>query len=118
MITPFDPGRKHLTDYTPHELLWGAEAQARAHADELRYLAADAAAVLPPIFVAIDAGDGGSVVVSYNDAQKKVAFWFARAQLVDDGNPSNDLVLMGQSQGFAIALLALKARLGTAAVTI
>lgn len=111
MITPFDPGSKPLNEYAPRELLWGAQMQAQHAADELRYLAADAASVLPTVYVAIDAGDGGSVVVSWCDATKKAAYWFARAQLIDDGDPSNDLTLLGQTEGFSIALLALKTRL-------
>lgn len=115
MITPFDPGSKPLHEYAPRELLWGAQMQAQHAADELRYLAADASSVLPTVYVAIDAGDGGSVVVSWCDATKKAAYWFAKAQLIDDGDPSNDLTLLGQTEGFSIALLALKTRLAVPA---
>lgn len=115
MIVPFDPGRKPLSEYAPRELLWGAQMQAMHAADELRYLAVDASAVLPPIYVCIDSGDGGSVVVSWCDATKTVAYYFARAQLVDDGDPRNDLTLLGQTEGFSIALLALKTRLAVPA---
>lgn len=118
MIAPFDSGRKPINEYTPRELLMGAQAQARHAADELRYLARDASADLPPVYVAIDVGDGGSVLVSYTDATKEYGYWFARAQLVDDGDPANDLVLMGQSEGFSIALLALKTRLGSKGLVI
>lgn len=117
MIVPFDSGSKPLNEYAPRELLWGAQMQAQHAADELRYLAANPTSVLPTIYVAIDAGDGGSVVVSWCDATKKAAYYFAKAQLIDDGDPSNDLVLLGQSEGFSIAILALKARLGSQAVT-
>lgn len=116
MVIPFDPGSKPLNEYAPRELLWGAQAQAQYAADELRYLAKDATSVLPTIYVAIDAGDGGAVVVGWCDATKKPSYYFAKTQLVHDGDPSNDLTLLGQTEGFAIALLALKARLGTQAV--
>jgi hypothetical protein len=105
MITPFDPGRKPFSEYAPRELLWGAEAQARAAARELRFLCTDPDFAPETVYVAIDAGDGGSVVVAYSDREAKIS-----------GDPSNDLVLLGQTEGFAIALLALKARLGSQAV--
>lgn len=116
MISSFDPGSKPLNEYAPRELLMGAQAQARHAADELRYLAKDATSRLPNVYVAIDAGDGGSVVVGYCDMSKSYAYYFAKAQLVDDGDPSNDLTLLGQTEGHVVALLALKARLGSEAV--
>lgn len=116
MITPFDPGRKPLHEYAPREMLWGAEAQARAAARELRFLCTDPDYAPEPVYVAIDAGDGGSVVVGYHDREAKVGYYFAKAQLIEDGDASNDLVMLGQTEGFAIALLALKARLGSQAV--
>jgi hypothetical protein len=116
MLTPFDPGSKPLNEYAPRELLMGAQAQARHAADELRYLAKDATSVLPTVYVAIDAGDGGSVVVGWCDLSKSYGYYFAKAELIDDGNPTNDLTLLGQTEDFAVALLALKARLGTQAV--
>lgn len=116
MVIPFDSGSKPLNEYAPRELLWGAQMQAQHAADELRYLAANPTSVLPTIYVAIDAGDGGAVVVGWCDATKKASYYFAKAQLVDDGDASNDLTLLGQTEGFSIALLALKARIGTAAV--
>ena len=55
------------------------------------------------------------MVVSWCDATKKAAYWFAKAQLIDDGDPTNDLTLLGQTEGFSIALLALKTRLAVPA---
>lgn len=113
MIISFDPGRKALSEYSAHELRWGAEAQARAKAKELKYFFNGTA---PKVFAAIDCWPGESILVSFDDRTKQVECWKVTTQLVDDGNPKNDLDLERLDDSFALTLLTLRLRFGADAV--
>lgn len=113
MIHPFDPGPKELTDYLPRELLWGAQMQAQALAEEYAGNSYDCMTYpdrfSPPcMYVGIPVGDGAQVVVSYEKARNKVFYHFAQS---DRAGEPNDLIMLGECGGFDIALLALITRL-------
>lgn len=113
MVIQFGCGSKPLTEYSAHELRWGAESQARHKAEEMRQFFNGS---VPRIFCAIDCWPGESILVSFDDGTKQVECWKATTQLLDDGNPKNDLDLERLDEAWALTLLTLRLRFGSEAV--